>query len=254
MHDISRREFVSAASRVVALGAVGSGTRLRPPPIGAVAFDGFALFDATAVLPLAEAIVPGRGRELVAAWRARHFEYQWLRTLGGRYADFQTTAADALSVAAATLGLAMSRADRDRLVEGQAELRPWPDAAEVVRELRRGGVRLVVLSNMTASMIDGGLRRAGLSDAFEAVLSTDRVRAAKPAPQAYAMGEGALGLARGEIAFVGFAGWDVAGATWFGYPTAWLNRANAKPEELGASPRVTADALAPIAQWIFASR
>jgi len=36
--------------------------------------------------------------------------------------------------------------------------------------------------------------------------------------------------------FVAFAGWDVAGAKWFGYPTFWNNRTDAPAEELEASP------------------
>jgi 2-haloacid dehalogenase len=38
---------------------------------------------------------------------------------------------------------------------------------------------------------------------------------------------------------VAFAGWDAAGAKWFGYPTFWVNRLNLPGEELG----VTADAI-----------
>ena len=39
-----------------------------------------------------------------------------------------------------------------------------------------------------------------------------------------------------EIAFAAFAGWDVAGAKWFGYPTFWVNRVGAPLEELGVAP------------------
>ncbi len=33
-----------------------------------------------------------------------------------------------------------------------------------------------------------------------------------------------------------FAGWDAAGAKWFGYPTFWVNRAGASREELDIVP------------------
>jgi 2-haloacid dehalogenase len=35
---------------------------------------------------------------------------------------------------------------------------------------------------------------------------------------------------------VPFAGWDVAGARWFGYPTFWVNRSRAPLEYLGVTP------------------
>ena len=58
----------------------------------------------------------------------------------------------------------------------------------------------------------------------------------KPARTAYQLGVNALGFERSEILFVAFAGWDVAGAVWFGYPTYWLNRIGSVSEELGAAP------------------
>ena len=250
-----RREFLSATGGLVAMSAVDRwGVTARPSGIRAVAFDGFAIFDATAIVPTADMLVPGRWREMLTAWRTRHFEYQWLRTLGGQYADFQRTADDALASSAKAIGLELTAATRERLVSAQADLRPWSDSQAAVRELRASGLRLALLSNMTERMLTDGLRRAGLADSFEHVLSTDRVRAAKPAREAYAMGESAFGLRREEIAFVAFAGWDVAGATWFGYPTAWMNRGNAAPEQLGTTPRITASELSPIVHWLTSAR
>ena len=33
-----------------------------------------------------------------------------------------------------------------------------------------------------------------------------------------------------------FAGWDVAGARWFGYPPVWVNRLELPVEELAVAP------------------
>jgi 2-haloacid dehalogenase len=85
-------------------------------------------------------------------------------------------------------------------------------------------------------MLDAAVRNSGLDGIFEAHLSTDRVQAFKPDPRAYRMGVDAFGMAKEEIAFAAFAGWDAAGAKRFGYPTFWVNRANAPLEELGVAP------------------
>ena len=247
---MNRRTFVSTTSSLAALALYRTSASHRASGIKAVAFDGFALFDATAIVPVAESLAPGRGRELVTAWRTKHFEYQWLRTLGGQYADFERTADDSLAVVAKTLGLAMSRADRQHLVEAQSALRPWADTAAAVRSLRDAGLRLCMLSNMTDAMLTTGLRRAGLASDVDLVLSTDRVRAAKPSARAYDMATAALGLPRDQIAFVAFAAWDAAGASWFGYPTAWLNKNDAPAEELGTSAQITARDLGSIARWL----
>ena len=200
---------------------------------------------------MAEGIAPGRGRELVSAWRTRLFEYQWLRTLGGHYADFGRTAADALAVTVNALGIQMTDGDRARLLDAQLSLVPWPDAADAVRALRAAGLRLAFLSNMTEQMLDDGARRGGLRDQFEFVLSTDRVQAAKPDPRAYRMAVDAFGLRREEIAFVAFAPWDAAGATWFGYPTVWMNRASQPAEALGVTPALVTHDLADVVHFVM---
>jgi 2-haloacid dehalogenase len=42
-----------------------------------------------------------------------------------------------------------------------------------------------------------------------------------------------LHLAKQDILFAAFGGWDAAGAKAFGYPTMWVNRLNQPAEELG---------------------
>ena len=249
---LRRREFLKTVAAPLALTALGGGAMrtVEARRIRAVALDGFAVFDAGKATRDADAIAPGRGRELVAAWRTRQFEYQWLRTLGGQYADFRRTADDALSYAIKSLGLTISSEEHRRLVDAQLTLTPWPDAADAIRALSAAGLRLVFLSNMTEAMLEAGAKRAGFHDAFERILSTDRVRASKPDPRAYRMAVDALGLPREQIAFVAFAGWDAAGAAWFGYPTVWMNRLSAPADELAVEPRAVTHNLADVVSLV----
>jgi 2-haloacid dehalogenase len=99
-------------------------------------------------------------------------------------------------------------------------------------------------------MLDGWVRGSGLGGLFEPHLSTDRVRTFKPDPRAYAMGPEALGLAREQILFAAFGGWDVAGAKAFGYPTFWVNRASAAAEELGAQADASGATLTALAEFV----
>src|SRR3954469_21430923 len=107
-----------------------------------------------------------------------------------------------------------------------------------------------MLSNMTKSMMADGLARAGLSQEFDAILSTDSIRTFKPDPRAYRLGIDALHLNPRDTLFAAFAGWDVAGATWFGYPTYWVNRARAPAEQLGATPDGAGDDLAALVKFV----
>ena len=204
--------------------------------IRAIAFDGLAVFDVQPIAALAERVFPGRGDEMSALWRSRQFEYTWLRTAGRQYADFWQVTEEALIFSCRSLKLELTKVDRDRLMQSYLEIKAWPDALAALKGLKASGLRMAFLSNFTAAMLDQAVKNSGLEGIFDDHLSTDRVRAFKPDPQAYKMAVSAFGLKKEEIAFAPFAGWDAVGAKWFGYPTFWVNRTHAAAEELGAVP------------------
>jgi 2-haloacid dehalogenase len=239
MSGLDRRSFL-----LLTAAGLAAGRRLTPPtprPAAsrrprAVAFDGFAIFDPRPIAALAEALFPGRGRDLVGAWRTRQFEYQWLRALSDRYADFWQVTEESLLFAARSLRIELDVESRTRLMQAHLALEAWPDVPAALQALREAGLRLAILSNMTSKMLTAGIEQAGLSGVFEQVLSTDVIRSYKPAPRAYRLAVDAFHLEPAEILFVAFAGWDAVGARWFGYPTYWANRLDLPAEELGAQP------------------
>lgn len=251
----NRREFVTLIAGGVAATALVGANQVRaahPANIKAIAFDGFPIIDPRPVFARAEEIFPGKGLELGKAWRARQFEYTWLRTLGGNYADFWQVTEEALVFAARTLNVELPPERRDRLMQTYLELKAWPDVAPALKTLKDAGIRMAFLSNLTVKMLDAAVKNSGLEGFFEDHLSTDRVKAFKPDPRAYQMGIDAFKLKKEEIAFAAFAGWDVAGARWFGYPTFWVNRANAPAEELGATPDGIGAGLGDLAKFVLA--
>jgi len=252
---LNRKEFVTfVGAAALALSAkpvtaAASGARIQ-----AIAFDGLAVFDVRPIAVLSEQIFPGRGTEMSALWRTRQFEYTWLRTLGRQYADFMQVTEEALAFSCKSLGLELKKADSDRLMQGYLELKAWPDVLPVLKSMKSGGLRMAFLSNFTAAMLERAVENSGLEGIFAEHLSTDRVKAFKPDTQAYRMATTAFGLKKEEIAFAAFAGWDVAGAKWFGFPTFWVNRAQAAPEELGAIPDGVGKDLNDLAAFVHARR
>ncbi|HEY7638188.1 MAG TPA: haloacid dehalogenase type II [Steroidobacteraceae bacterium] len=237
--NLDRRAFLALGAATLGVSATARALDRADSPWGrikAVAFDAFPVFDPRPVFKACEAAAPGHGEQLADAWRARLFEYQWLRALGGQYEDFWTCARGALEFAARSLKLELSKTAQDGLMQGWLELRSWPDVAPALAELKRSGKRLALLSNATPAILGAGLKNSGLEAAFDQVISTGRARSFKPDPNAYRLGTDMLELGKGEILFVAFAGWDVAGAKWFGYPAFWNNRQGTAAEELGVEP------------------
>jgi 2-haloacid dehalogenase len=235
---LGRRELLKLASGALAANDFvgGDAPSFASAKVKAIVFDAFPIFDPRPVFSLAEELYPGHGAELSNEWRARQFEYAWLRTLEGQYADFWNVTQDALTFATRKLGIVRDEEKLSRLMNAYLDLKPWPDVVPALKRLRVAGVRLGLLSNFTDRMMTSCIAASGLNGMFEQVLSTDRVKAFKPDPRAYDMGVKSFALRREDIVFAAFAGWDAAGAKAFGYPTFWVNRLNATSEELGFVP------------------
>jgi len=203
------------------------------PRFKAVAFDYFVIFDPNSVVAEAEQAFPGKGAAFTKLWRAKQFEYCFLRSLTGRYADFFTVTEDALVYAAETMQLALPADKRARLLNAYLTLKPWPDAIDGLRKLKASGLRVITIANFSGKMLRANAEHAGIADLFDDLLSTDVNRSYKPEARAYELGLKRLDLKKDEIVFAAFGAWDACGAKTFGYPTFWVNRFNVPPEELG---------------------
>ena len=234
----------SSTTRRELLGSLALGTISAPlvarsrPDLRAVAFDAFVLFDPRIIVERAKAIAGERAGEFVSTASAKIFAYSWLYTSAGRYAGFETLARYAFGYAADFHRLDANPSDLEPLVTAYSNLPLWPDVAESMELLRERNIRLSLLSNLPKSARVSNLRSGGIERHFEVVLSTDQVRRFKPSPEAYALGVKALRLSPDRIGFAASAGWDASGATWFGYPTVWVNRTNAAAEHAHATPGI----------------
>jgi 2-haloacid dehalogenase len=236
--SMNRRQFLIAAagSFAVSVPSANSAGPKNERRYNAVVFDAFVVFDPRPIFALAVELIPGKGEDFIGLWRTRQFEYMWLRTMSGRYADFPTATRDALIFAAATLNVDLAASTKKRLLDSYFQLKAWPDVVPALRRLKDAGLRLGFLSNFSDGMLAANIESAELKGYFEHSLSTDWVKASKPDPRAYHMGVDTFGIAAGEIIFAAFAGWDAAGAKSFGYPTFWVNRQNSVEEQLDAHP------------------
>jgi 2-haloacid dehalogenase len=202
----------------------------------AVAFDYFVLFNPDSIVSAVERIGPGKGREFTNLWRTRQFEYSWLRSITNRYVDFSAITEDALVYTADAMNLELTASQKRQLLDAYLHLTPWPDAADALRRLQESDVRVITIANFSPTMLWANAEHAGLTTLFDALVSTDANQTYKPDPRAYQLGVDLLQVAKEDIVFAAFGGWDAAGAKAFGYPTVWVNRFNQPLEELGLRP------------------
>jgi 2-haloacid dehalogenase len=213
--------------------------------VDAVAFDLYGTLLEVASVGRAAAEVTAEPAALVDLWRQKQLEYTWLRSLMGRYQDFWATTGDALDYAVDRLGIVVDDPTRARLLGAWLDVRPYPEVPEALAALAPR--RLAVLSNGNPDMLEGGLAAAALRDRFDHVLSVDDLGVYKPHPSVYELALKAFGLPAERILFVSSNAWDAAGARSFGLPVAWVNRAGAPLERLGAPPDLVVADLAELA-------
>ena len=84
----SSASWIALALCLLLASAAGPAPAQAAPCFKAVAFDYFVIFDANSIVSEVENAFPGRGAEFTRTWRAKQFEYCYLRTITGRFADF----------------------------------------------------------------------------------------------------------------------------------------------------------------------
>ena len=211
-------------------------------PVSVCVFDAYGtLFDVNAAARRAAA-EPGAGAlaevwpALARDWRAKQLEYSWLRAIAGRHCDFWKVTADGLDWALAAAGLSDDAALRARLLDLYRRLDAYPEVPAMLDDLRARGLQTAILSNGSPAMLDDAVASAGLTDAFDAVLSVEEAGVFKPHDRVYDLVGARFCCPRDAVLFVSSNGWDAAGAAGYGFRTVWVNRGGAPVDRLYATP------------------
>ena len=151
------------------------------------------------------------GETLGRAWRLASLRRV---TAQGSYRSYE----DILAEAAADAGVPAAK--RDELVARWGELKPWPEAPEVLQQL--AGKRLAIVTNCSQRLAE--IAAAATGGRFELVMSAERSGAYKADPRAYQAALDALHLPADRVLFVAGSAHDVPGASRVGMRVYWSNR------------------------------
>lgn len=229
----------------------------------AAAAPALMVFDVNETLsdmgPLAESFERvGLAADSVEAWFAGVLRDGFALTSVGVNPGFADLAGESLRVRLAAARTADAEAGIDSSIESAVEevmstftsLSVHPDVVDGVRALRDLGVRLVTLSNGSTAVAQGLLERAGLTDAFETLMSVEQAATWKPHRASYAHALDACGVSAGDAMLVAVHPWDIDGAARAGLRTGWLNRAGHRYPRYFTEPQVVADDLLDLARQL----
>ena len=208
--------------------------RTRPE---VVAFDvNETLLD---LAPVGAALVEhGQPADLLPTVFARTLLTGFAATVTGRWFPFR--AAFESSLAQLT---DLPPGDRAQVADAFMELSPHADVEPALRLLTAAGVRAVTLSHGAPGVAEAGLSRGGVTPLVERTLSTESIRAWKPAPQAYLWAAGVCDVAPERMALVAAHAWDVQGAQAAGLTGAFVPRSERVYAEVYGSPDVQGGSL-----------
>jgi 2-haloacid dehalogenase len=224
--------------------------------IRALVFDAYGtLYDVQSVKSRAIELCGEKGELVTQLWRLKQLEYSWLRGLMRAYQDFWSVTRASLEFSLESTGITPTAAICEPLMSKYLNLDLFAEAKAALDALR--GYKLAILSNGNPRMLEALVEASGLAGRFADVISVDRAQSFKPDPACYALVKPALGVAPDEVLFVSSNGFDVAGAKYFGFRVARIDRSASPaprssdigPSELFRLLRGQAERLGQDADW-----
>ncbi|WP_374055292.1 haloacid dehalogenase type II [Rossellomorea sp. FM04394] len=208
---------------------------MSKPTIKAFVFDAYGtLFDVHSVIEKCNELFPDKGEEISQVWRQKQLEYSFLRQLMGTYTTFFSITKDALHYACKQVGVGLSEKKEKELLSAYLKLNHYEEVKGVLEKLNP--YQKAIFSNGSLDMLSPLVEHSSFGHLVDDVLTVDEVKQFKPTPMSYQLVLEKLGVRREEVLFMSSNPWDIAGATNFGFYTAWINRQDKVMDELGVRP------------------
>ena len=190
----------------------------------------------------------GAPAHLAATWFAGMLRDGFALTAVDSSDSFAHIAAESLRVGLHGLPLNRGAADAVAyIMDGFAGLPVHADVPDGIGALGGLGIRLVTLSNGSASVAEALLDRAGIREHFGRLLTVEDAGRWKPAPEAYAYALQQCGVDPEDAMLVAVHPWDIDGASRAGLATAWVNRTGGPYPEYFRAPDLMAVSLTALA-------
>ncbi|MDB3864784.1 haloacid dehalogenase type II [Amylibacter sp.] len=166
---------------------------------------------------------PNHSVKVSNTWRIKQLEYSWLRNIMHEYIDFWQITKDALDFALEENQIKNENL-RQRLLDVYWNLSAYPEAQDVLTTLKANNIQTGILSNGSKEMLNNAVVSANLKNYLDKIISIDCIEIYKPDPKVYEMVLDQFNCKKEEVLFISSNGWDIAGASRFGFTTLWINR------------------------------
>lgn len=190
----------------------------------------------------------GAPEHLARTWFASLLRDGFARLLAGAQEEFATVGRGTARTLLAEERLTTSLDDAvEQIIGAFLDLPVHPDVPEGLRALKEAGHQVVTLTNGSTEVSDRLLRRAGVRDLVDRLMSAQEVGLWKPALGAYRYGADTCGTDLASMVLVAVHPWDIDGASRAGMRTAWIDRRGTPYPEHFRGPDHTVNDLGSVA-------
>ncbi|MGY3053026.1 2-haloacid dehalogenase [Pedobacter sp. UYEF25] len=195
--------------------------------------------------PLKKSVVEklGGNKALGTLWFTTMLQYSLVVTVSGQYFDFGSIGAAALMMLAKNNNLKLSADEVKEALMPMLSLKAHPEVKEGLSLIKEAGYKLVSFSNSSNKAVHTQLDVAGLSPFFDEILSVEYCGKYKPAAEAYHWAARKMNVKNADCMMIAAHGWDVGGAKWAGWQTAFVARPGQQLFPLAISPDAIEDDL-----------
>ena len=191
----------------------------------AFVFDAYGtLFDVNSAAEKCKDKIGLKWEEFANFWRITQLEYTWLRSLMKRHKDFWKITEDSLEKSMQVFKIDPKM--KGELLNLYKILSTYPEANNVLSNLKKKGFKLAILSNGTPDLLNELVKSNNLVGIFDDLFSIEEVKIYKPDSKVYDLPIKKYEIKKNEVAFLSANTWDVSGAGNYGYNAIWVNRNN----------------------------
>ena len=189
----------------------------------AIVFDAYGtLFDVNSAAEKCKHKIGDKWEAFANFWRTTQLEYTWLRSLMKRHKNFWEITEDSLDKSMKVFNIDTSM--KNELLNLYKVLSPYPEAKEVLADLKKKNLKLAILSNGTPDLINELVNTNKLDTTFDDLFSIEEVKIYKPDSRVYDLPVNKYKIQPKEVVFLSANTWDVSGGGNYGYNSIWVNR------------------------------
>tara|TARA_Y100000992_G_scaffold272777_1_gene214597 strand:+ start:357 stop:1016 length:660 start_codon:yes stop_codon:yes gene_type:complete len=189
----------------------------------AVVFDAYGtLFDVNSAAEKCKEKIGAKWESFSNFWRTTQLEYTWLRSLMKRHKDFWEITEESLDKSMKVFDINPHM--KKDLLELYKVLTLYPEAKEVLENLKKRNFKISILSNGTPALLNELIESNNLNNFFDDLFSIEEVKIYKPDPKVYELPVKKYGIKPDQITFLSSNTWDVSGGGNYGYNAIWVNR------------------------------